>query len=334
MDLQTRIELMAKLGQYMLGNDEEWVSAKWLAEQKNAWFTSEFIELATINIAQNFLQKDALEKWVSHYPVQDLHTPKNVGLVMAGNIPLVGFHDFLTLFISGHHQTIKLSSKDDVLMPAIVNWMLQQHPMLQERIQFSETLKNKDAYIATGSNHAGKYFELYFGKYPHLIRKNKTSVAILDGSETEAELKSLSDDIHLYFGLGCRNVTHLYVPEGYNFEPLLHQFNAYQHFSDHHKYKNNYDYQLSLLLLNHVFYMTQGSTLLSENHEIFSPISQVYYSYYPAGSEVMHDENFIRQKESIQAIIGRKHLAFGQAQSPGLMDYADQTDTFQFLLSL
>lgn len=330
MDLQERINLMSQLGNYLVKKEKGFLDVCKFASQKNGWFIEAFINNAAEEISQQFLQKEKLERWAAHYHINETIKPVNVGIVMAGNIPLVGFHDMLACFICGHNQTIKLSSKDDVLLPHLVNYLISLNPKVEEKIKFADILKNCDAYIATGSNNTGKYFEQYFGKYPNIIRKNKISVAVLDGSETEEELNYLSKDVNLYFGLGCRNVTHIYVPENYNFEALLKAFNSYDYFADHHKYKNNYDYQLSLLLLNNKYYMTNGSVLLSENESLFSPISHLFYSYYKL------EENIFTQvdKEQLQCIVGHSYTAFGNAQSPELFEYADGVDTMQFLIGL
>ena len=191
-------------------------------------------------------------------------------------------------------------------------------------------LKGCDAYIATGSNNSARYFDFYFSKYPSIIRKNRTSVAILNGSESKEELEKLSDDIHVYFGLGCRNVTKVFVPAAYDFVPLLQSFHQYKYFADHHKYKNNYDYNLSIQIMNNRFYMTNESTLLVENEGVFSPISQLNYSFYNTKEEII---STLIGNEEIQCVAGTD-LAFGLAQKPGLFDYADGVDTVQFLLTL
>ena len=250
---------------------------------------------------------------------------------MAGNIPLVGFHDFLCVFISGHRQTIKLSSKDDILLKHLVQKMSEWEIIAGNYISFSEMLKGCDAYIATGSNNSARYFEQYFSKYPNIIRSNRTSVAVLTGKERPEELALLSDDIHMYFGLGCRNITKIFVPAEYDFVPLLKAFDRYKYFIDHHKYKNNYDYQLSIALMNNIYYMTNGSTLLIESDEIFSAISRLNYSFYDNAETVLKD---LTGNPNVQCIAGHGGIAFGQAQSPGLQDYADGVDTMQFLLSL
>lgn len=331
MKLQNRIELLQDLRKYLSGTENDWQITKSKANAHNGWFTSEFIELAVKNICDEFLQKDKLEQWAAHYHLDNNIGGRNIGVVMAGNIPLVGFHDFLCVFISGHKQTIKLSSKDDILLKHLVQKLMQWAPELEAQVQFAEILKGCDAYIATGSNNSARHFEQYFSKYPNIIRRNRTSVAILTGNETEAELNNLSDDVHQYFGLGCRNITKLYVPVGYDFVPLLKAFDKYKHFEAHHKYKNNYDYQLSIALLNNIYYMTNGSTLLIENDDNFSAISQLNYSFYNDVNNVLEK---LSGSQDIQCISGKNVTAFGAAQRPGLMDYADGVDTLQFLLTL
>ena len=331
MNLAERIDLLIRLEKYLRSDAEEWQSAKQKTFEKNSWFTIEFIDLAIKNICEQFLQKDKLESWADHYCLDDNITAKNVGIVMAGNIPLVGFHDFLSVFISGHKQTIKLSSKDDILLKHIVDKLFEWHPSLHDKIIFADMLKGCDAYIATGSNNSARYFDYYFGRFPSIIRRNRTSVAILKGNENETQLSSLADDVHLYFGLGCRNVTKIYVPAGYDFVPLLNAFKKYNYFSDHTKYKNNYDYNLALLIMNNVFYMTNESILLVENENIFSPIAQLNYSFY--GNEISIPED-LKKDKTVQGIVGEGNIEFGKIQHPTLFNYADGIDTMQFLLSL
>ncbi|HMJ47335.1 MAG TPA: acyl-CoA reductase [Ferruginibacter sp.] len=330
MNLQHRIELMAGLGDYLKENNAEWKEIKQKAFEKNPWFTLPFIDHVVENIANNYLDRDKLIQWAAHYHIDENIQPKITGIIMAGNIPLVGFHDMLSVFISGHYQRVKWSSKDDVLADHFVKVLCRMDAGISQYISVSEMLKGCDAYIATGSNNSSRYFEYYFGKYPHIIRKNRTSVGILDGMETVEDLEKLSDDIHLYFGLGCRNVTKIYVPDGYDFIPLIGAFNKYKYFSDHHKYKNNYDYQLSILLLNNVKYMTNGSTLLTQHSTVFSPISQLHYEHFIRLDDV---EEMVKKNNDIQCIISRNFIPFGEAQRPGLFSYADGVDTMQFLLS-
>jgi hypothetical protein len=330
MTLQDRIELLFKLGQYIENNDENWQQAKQTANAKNPWFIPDFINHASTNIASCFLQKDQLEKWLAGYAIalKQSH-PKMVGLVMAGNIPMVGFHDMLSIFVSGHRQLIKLSSKDDVLIPHLVQKLVSWDDRVADLIQFADKLKGCEAYIATGSNNSGRYFEYYFGKFPNIIRKNRTSVAILTGEETSEALELLADDIQLYFGLGCRNVTKLYVPENYSFEPLLKALEKYDWMMEFHKYRHNYDYQLALLMMGNKFYMNNGSILLNKSDVLFTPVSQVNYQYY---NEDLTSE--LMKNEEVQCIVGSKFVAFGQSQKPTLKDYADGADTMDFLAKL
>ncbi|HQY40751.1 MAG TPA: acyl-CoA reductase [Ferruginibacter sp.] len=331
MNLQERILLLIKLGNYLKSTDGNWLDTQVLAEQKNGWFTREFLEKAAGSIADNYLKEDKLRQWAGYYKLDDNIQEKCVGIVMAGNIPLVGFHDFLCVFITGHKQMIKMSSKDDVLLKHLVKVMAGWNSKVNGKVIFAEMLKNCDAYIATGSNNSSRYFEQYFGKYPNIIRSNRTSVAVLNGSESTEELEKLADDMHLYFGLGCRNVTKIYVPENYDFIPIIKAFDKYQYFSDHHKYKNNYDYQLSILLLNGKYYMTNGSTLLTQNESFFSPISQVHYQFYTSPEGMQQS---LQSNRELQCIVGHSNVPFGQAQNPGLFQYADSVDTMAFLLGM
>lgn len=331
MDLQQRLNLLVELGEYMLSPADPWLGAKEKAYRENGWFIPEFIDKSTSAIASAFLSRNNLEALVKRYNIpSQKRDPANVGIVMAGNIPLVGFHDFLCTFISGHHQTVKLSSKDNVLLPHLIGWLLARAPELNTRIRMADMLKGCDAYIATGSNNSARYFEYYFSKFPHIIRKNRTGVAILSGNETPAQLEALADDVYLYFGLGCRNVTKIFVPAGYNFEALLEAFRKYNYLFDHNKYKNNYDYQLALLLLNNKYYMTNGSIILQEDGSLFSPISLLNYEFYEDPAPLIAG---LKTNNAVQCLVGAGGLPFGAAQQPGLTDYADGVDTLQFLLS-
>lgn len=329
MNLQMRIELMSTLGEYILSNDPEWLDTKNRASLLNPWFTREFIDLAANNIAEHFLNKQKLTDWTAQYDLNNVQA-KKVGIVMAGNIPLVGFHDMLCVFMSGHKALIKPSSKDETLIKQLVKKLKEWNNEVSDLVSFEEMLKGCDAYIATGSNNSARYFEYYFGKYPNIIRRNRTSVAILEGDETADELEKLADDVHLYFGMGCRNVTKIFVPKDYDFVPLLEAFKKYNHFKDHHKYKNNYDYNLALHILNGKFYMTNESIILFESESNFSPVSQLHYEFYT-------DKNMLAQKlnpEELQCIVGHDYTPFGTAQTPSLNDYADGINTLNFLINL
>lgn len=332
MILQERIELLCRLGQYINSNEPEWLNIKEKAYNQNQWFVPEFIETATQNIAQHFLQKQALETWVAKYAVAEaLISPKNIGIIMAGNIPLVGFHDLLCVFISGNNAVVKTSSKDEVLIKHLIKKMYEWEVRVQNWISFADRLNGLDAYIATGSNNSSRYFDYYFGKYPHIIRKNRTSVALLDGTESSAELSLLADDVLQYFGLGCRNVTQIYVPQDYDFKPLLAALKKYPDFIDYHKYKHNFDYHLALLIMGGKYYMNNDTVILTENNSPFSPVSQLHYSFYSDRIELM---NQLQKDESIQCLVGPGLIPFGAAQQPQLTDYADGVDTMAFLQTL
>lgn len=332
MNVQQRIELLEKLRNYILSNEEHWEEVKLRASQQNGWFIPEFIDLAINNIATGYLSQDALQKVVEAYQLTaPVPAVKKVGIIMAGNIPLVGFHDLLCCFLSGHQAMVKLSSKDEVLMRHLIQKLAEWAPETASMIQIGELLKGCDAYIATGSNNTARYFEQYFGKYPHIIRKNRTSAALLDGTETPEQLSSLADDVFQYFGLGCRNVTKLYVPKDYDFIPLLEAFKKYASLADHHKFKNNYDYQLAILIINKKYYMTNGNVLLYEEPSLFSPISQLNYEFYESKEAVIAS---LKNREDLQVLVGTPEFPLGSAQCPGITDYADGVDTLKFLRSL
>ncbi len=329
MDTQQRIELLVRLGNYILEGGEEWQAAVHGAIVQNGWFTRETIDMAAGHIARTYLNGDNLREWLSHYQLPT--EAKRVGIVMAGNIPLVGFHDFLCVFLSGHKMLVKLSSKDTVLMSHLFKKLAEWEPAVLEQIHTAEMLKACDAYIATGSNNTARYFEQYSGKYPSIIRRNRTSVAVLDGTETTEQLKALGEDIFSYFGLGCRNVTQLCVPNGYDFIPLLSILEAWKSLNDHNKYRNNYDYHLALYMLNRVPYLDNGVLLLVENALPFSAVSVLHYRYYNDQESLLNE---LQESADIQAIIGKGGLPFGTAQQPRLDDYADAVDTMQFLCKL
>jgi hypothetical protein len=332
MILQERIALMGRLGEYMLGDDAEWMAIRERAFRENQWFIPDFISESVQNIGRRFLNTSLLTQWAAAYGVKDEPVSvKSVGLVMAGNIPLVGFHDFLCVFISGHQLVMKASSKDELLIKHLVKKLYEWEITIQNQVSFAERLTGCDAYIATGSNNSGRYFDYYFGKFPHIIRRNRSSVALLDGSESGEELAGLSSDIQLYFGLGCRNITQLFVPEGYDFIPLLGILKQYDHFMDFHKYKHNFDYHLALLIMGNKYYMSNESVILTENISVFSPVSQVHYQFYKDKAAVLEG---LRTNPDIQCIVGHGNIPFGMAQRPSLTDYADGVDTMAFLMSI
>ncbi len=330
MNLQARIGHFFTLGdQYLNPGNSQLEEVKTNAYQQNSWFLPHFIDHALEQINQQYLAIDPLNTWTTAYPtISSALTGKKVGIVMAGNIPLVGFHDLLSTLIAGHTAVVKLSSKDKVLMEYVIASLQKIDPAYMDLIIVQDQLKNCDAYIATGSNNTGRYFEQYFGKYPHIIRKNKTSVAILDGKESETELQLLADDMMLYFGMGCRNVTQIWVPYEYDFIPLINALKKYNYLGDEHKYKHNYDYQLALLMLNRQFYMDSGGILLSENPSPFAAISQIHYQFYTPVTIPTIDP------VEVQCIVGKTGVPFGSPQTPSLVQYADGIDTLEFLSKL
>ena len=333
MNLAARIEWASRLGEHLVSNHPNWLDAKDRAYRLNPWFIPEFIDLATHQIAHSFLEKELLEKWGNEANIHDQPAmPARIGLVLAGNLPLVGFHDWLCVFISGHHGHLKLSAQDTVLFEYIRELLVGWEPQLAPYLQVADRLNGLDAYIATGSNNTARYFEYYFGKYPHIIRKNRTSVAVLGGNETATELINLSNDLYPYFGRGCRNVTHLFVPRDYDFQPLLEAGSNYSYLSEQNKYKNNYDYQLALRILNKEYYMTNQIGLFVEQPALHAPISVIHYTYYDRIEEV---ETFVSQEaEQIQCRVGLGGYPFGATQKPDLGDYADGVNTLDFLRSL
>lgn len=324
--MNKQIDSLLKLKSHILSNDPYWEACKNKATIANPWFTDTFIHSAIHAIAHQYLQEEALIDFAKQF--NEPTNPHTIGIIMAGNIPMVGFHDFLCVYLSGHAMKIKFSSKDNVLMPYIVELIKQYDPEATEKINSEERLTRCNAYIATGSNTSTLYFKKYFASFPHILRGNKTSVAVLDGSETEDELALLADDVHLYFGLGCRNITKIYVPQGYNFEKMLSVFSIkYDYMQHHNKYRNNYDYQLALCMINQVYYMTNGSILLVENDAEFSAVAALHYSYYT-------DKKDITFSQEIQGIVGKNYLPFGSAQTPTLTQFADDVNTIDFLNSL
>lgn len=327
---QHRVELMVRLGAYLHSDDPALGRVKEEAYRRNGWFIPPFIDLALENIASGYLDSDGLSGWLEAYPGGGA-AARTVGIVMAGNIPAVGFHDLLCGFVSGHNLRLKLSSRDEVLMGHLIDKLTGWEPALAEAIRTQDMLRNCDAYIATGSNNTARYFHQYFAPYPHIIRRNRTSVAVLDGKEGAEDLSLLADDILLYFGLGCRNVTKLYVPQGYDFLPLLEALKRYSYLMEDHHYRNNFDYNLSIALLNKEVYMTNQVLLLIERPELFSRIGVLHYETYRDPVELR--ETLARQ-EDLQCVVGHGGIPFGSAQSPSLADYADGVDTFRFLENL
>ncbi|MDX1350403.1 MAG: acyl-CoA reductase [Putridiphycobacter sp.] len=296
----------------------------------NGWFTKENV-LSALNGIKQWLTKEELSQWLANYQISD-QSPKTIGLIMAGNIPLVGFHDFLAVFLSGHQAQIKLSSDDAVLWPIIIDILNEIDPQFLITTELVEKLAGFDAVIATGSNNSANYFEAYFGKYPHIIRKNRTSIAILKGDESQEELQELGKDIFSYFGLGCRNVTQLLVPVNYDLNLFFESIYVYNDIINHHKYANNYDYNKAIYLLNSEDLLDNNFLLVRRSSELHSPIGVLFRHEYESEEDI---KNYLKLHEaSIQAVIGKNFIPFGKSQSPSLMDYADGVDTMAFLTGL
>lgn len=306
------------------------------ASARNSWFIASHVRQALNGIA-HMLAPDALRQWLAAYDLP-VAQPKTIGVIMAGNIPLAGFHDFLCVLLSGHRLAAKMSSQDNFLLRQLAEMLFETMPELRERVQWAEQLKAADAIIATGSDNSSRYFQYYFGKYPHIIRQNRVSAAVLDGSETPEELAGLAYDAMMYFGLGCRSIAKLFVPEDYDFTPFLQQTEKLADLVDNHKYRNNYDYQKSIFLVNRVPHLDSGFILLNENEALASPMSVIYYQYYRSREEVM--QLLAAQADKLQCVAAHDNrlfsrtVAFGQTQMPGIADYADGTDTMAFLLQV
>ena len=296
----------------------------------NAWFTEENVRNA-INALGLTLTEDQLTFWQKEYTYTK--HPKRVGIIMAGNIPLVGFHDFLCVLLSGNTAVCKLSSDDKTLLPAFANQLIQFVPELKERIEFhTGRIGSIEAIIATGSDNSMRYFEEYFGKYPHIFRSGRTSLAVLNGDESQEELEQLGHDIFDYFGLGCRNVSHLLLPEGFLLDRIFEGIFQYGSVINHHKYANNYEYNRAVFMLNLVPVFDNNFVILREHPDLFSPLGVVHYQYYKNQEE--RSALLEKLADKIQAIVGKYFIPFGKAQCPMLNEYADGVDTMVFLNSL
>ena len=353
MKLEKRIEVFAALGQllrsYFISSEiNHHLLEKWKPEiekniigQKiyNQWFTAENVELA-LKSWSNLLTINNINKWLEPYKEQfnDNKESVNVGVILAGNIPLVGMHDFVSVLISGNNFRGKLSSKDDSLLKLITAIICDIEPEFISAISFSENqLSNFDAIIATGSNNSARYFEYYFEKYPCIIRHNRNSIAVLSGHETTEDLVNLSDDIFQYFGMGCRNVSKIYVPENYNFDAFFLAMDHWNFLYQHNKYANNYDYHKSVYQMNRIEFFDNGFMLLKNDCQIYSPLSVIFYEYYTVITKLAAEIN--ENIDQIQCVVSKNNeienaVPFGKSQLPNLWDYADNIDTMKFLLKL
>lgn len=313
---------------------ELFMSAIYSAKVHNGWFEEPQVRRAVSSLSK-WLSVDSLSNWASKY--SNVTKSKTVGLIMAGNIPLVGFHDFVCVLVSGNKALVKLSSDDKILLPLVAKMLVQLNSDFSNRIEFtSSRLQNFDAIIATGSDNTARYFDHYFGKYPHIIRRNRNSIAVLNGQETTEELKALGDDIFAYYGLGCRNVSKIYVPENYNFDVLFESLYFYKEIVNNKKYANNVDYYRALFLMGGNEMLENGFLLIREDKSLSSPISMLHYEYYN-NLEVLKTE-LASKSDQIQCIVSKEAISnafnLGDAQCPRLNDYPDGVDTMQFLTSL
>lgn len=341
-NLEDKISAFSKLGneiQLYLQNysskfNSQFDEAIARAKNENPWFTDENIKLSLSGMVQ-LLDVENLKTWTQKYTEnENIKTSKTVGVIMAGNIPFVGFHDMLSVLISDCIFNGKLSSKDTVLPKAIVNILIEIEPKFKNKIIFTEgQIQNFDSIIATGSNNSSRYFDYYFGKYPNIIRKNRNSVAILTGNESENDLKNLGTDVFSYFGLGCRNVSKIFVPQNYDFKNL---FEAFESFSStvasHYKYFNNYEYNKAIYLVNQTKHFDNGFLIIKEDFSYSSPISVLYFEFYADIRTLF--KKLKHESENIQCIVSsidENHIKFGETQKPNLWDYADNIDTLEFL---
>jgi hypothetical protein len=352
MTLETKKNVFIALGEFLsqfsenncvkkntvLANDlffEDCTQLIHLSQSHNGWYTPEQVYFSIQSWA-NALTEENLNQWLSAYDLSKV-VPKNVALILAGNIPLVGFHDFLSVLLTGHNVLVKTSSNDQHLLPFLAKYIIAIEPEFANKITFVEgKLENFDAVIATGSNNTARYFEYYFKDKPSIIRKSRNSIAVLNGKETREQLVALGEDIFRYFGLGCRNVSKLFVPKGYIFDTFFESIFEYQDVIHYEKYANNYDYNKAVFLMSNFKLLDNGFLTLKEDTSHASPISSVFYEFY----EDLNDLQLRLQteNESIQCIVSNNlienSIGFGQTQKPELWDYADNVDTISFLLKI
>ena len=331
MNLEERINAFSRLGRFLKQNSNlEFTQKIKDAEVQNPWFTLENQKQA-INAWANHLTAKNLKAWLIPYHLKENKSSLQVLIIMAGNIPLVGFHDLLSVLITGNNVIVKMSVEDNIILPFIVKKLIVINPEFENRIQFVEDIKDKkiNAVIATGSDNSSKYFNYYFKDVKKIIRKNRKSLAILDGTENQNDLNELAKDIFSYFGLGCRNISKLFLPKGYDLNKLFETFFSFEKIIESKKYANNYDYHKAIFLMGNHKITDNGFLLLKEDTSLQSPLAMLYYEFY---SEMEEVDNFISDnKEKLQSVVSKKHIAFGQSQNPNLWDYADGVDTIEFL---
>ncbi|QEM11089.1 acyl-CoA reductase [Mucilaginibacter rubeus] len=337
-NLKTSINSFSELGRQLRTPDAALSALIENEQYHNAWFTPASVSEAVTAIG-NMLNEADLNTWLSKYNLETDKAPKKVGLILAGNIPLVGFHDVLCVIASGNKALIKASSQDARLIKAVLEKLAAIDPTFADSFSFVDRLEGFDAIIATGSNNSSRYFDYYFGKVPNIIRKNRNSIAVLSGNESAEDLFNLGHDILDYYGLGCRNVSKILVPEDYDFTFFFESIEAHKAIINHHKYNNNYDYNKSIYLVNGDKHLDNGFLMVKEDDRLTSPLSVLFFNYY---HNVANAENIINENaENIQCIVSTLPLqvdnqvvGFGRSQQPKLWDYADGVDTMEFLSSL
>ncbi|MEM9888123.1 MAG: acyl-CoA reductase, partial [Bacteroidota bacterium] len=338
MNLEQRIDAISALSRHLAEEKDEYLLAvQQRTYHNNQWFTIENQQYATRSIVSQLLNAQHLSQWLAPYNIPEKNIPKTVGMVLSGNVPLAGFRDLLFVFLAGHRCVIKLSEQDQYILPYFIRLLEKIDPATKGYFSIAEKLKGFDAVIAMGSNDNMRYFEAYFGRYPNIIRKNKHAVAVLDGTETQEALKSLGSDIFRYFGLSRRNISKLYVPENYDFEPLLEVLHEHKEIVLNSKYKNNFDYHYAIYIINRAKYLANGCIILREAEAIASPIANLHYQYYQNTTQLQADLK--RQQEDIQLISTKINLnglpttPLGSAFQISLGD-AESVETMQFLLKL
>jgi len=345
LNLNNRITLFVKLGRFFsdyINNNLESMERnkfdKAINESilHNSFFSKKNI-LKSLLSWSNVLTKKSIDNFLSNYLIKIKKREKKIAIIMAGNIPLVGFHDFFCVIISGNFAIIKLSSKDSHLFKFILSFLVKENPDFSTKFDIVENkLQIFDAVIATGNNISANQFELYFKKYPKIIRKNRHSIAILNGNETKKEIELLANDIFYYYGLGCRNVSKIFIPNNYNLDILFKSFVLWNEVINKNSYSNNYNYYRAIYLLNKEVFFDNGFVLLKESEKIGSPVGTIYFEYYKSDNQIK--EMIKKNNEKIQCIVSNnnypKTIKFGETQMPNLNDFADDIDTFNFLLKL
>ena len=336
--LDTRLAALARLGEYIRAEPELLGAYVQRTAHHNAWFTPDNQWRMLRAIAEDYLDADRLATWVADYDLGTPAVPQTVGLVLAGNLPLVGFHDWLCVLVSGHRAQVKLSDRDPYLLPHLAKKLGEIEPELAAQTRFADRLVDFDAVIATGSDNSSRYFERYFGKYPHIIRGNRVSVAVLHGDEAPEELAALADDAFAYFGLGCRSVGKVYVPRDYDLRPLLDALHEHRQLANHSKWRNNYDYNYALLTINKDPFLATGAMLVREDESLHSRLATLHYERYDDLADLAIDLHGVRDR--LQAVVSAREVpgvstvSPGEGQRPGLGEYADGVDTLRFLAGI